>query len=484
MNRGNKPKRTFRPELECLETREVPALVVPALSSLPGANHTIYLDFDGHTTTGTAWNSYFNDAVIQNQAYDIDGNPSSFSSTELARIVEAFNRVAEDFIPFNVNVTTVDPGVEALRKTGSTDTQWGVRVVITKNTEGIGTGGGIAFVSSFNWNTDTPAFVYTTTGKTMGEAISHEVGHTLGLAHDGKGTMEYYQGHGSGETGWAPIMGNSYYRNVTQWDNGGYAGSNNAGTNANYGKGKDDLAVITTYNGFGYRSDDHGQSMTLATPLTVSGTSVSGKGIIEKNTDTDLFSFTTGGGFITIKVKPFTPGPNLDVRADIFDSTGRLVATSNPSTTLTASFSLNLPAGKYFLRIDGVGRPATSSTDPGYSGHGSLGRYTITGNIPAAATSSTQSEQTNQGGPQQPAFEPKWSASTPSPALKPKSYPLSPGVPGSKQDKKIVDMVFSSWAEDNQEESDILDDPFNLDNSFFTDLLKVNGYGKRIRFSK
>jgi serralysin len=45
--------------------------------------------------------------------------------------------------------------------------------------------------------------------KYTAEAISHEVGHTLGLSHDGRITPSegYYAGHGSGDTGWAPIMG-------------------------------------------------------------------------------------------------------------------------------------------------------------------------------------------------------------------------------------------------------------------------------------
>jgi hypothetical protein len=32
------------------------------LHSLPGANQVIYLDFNGHTTTGTSWNSTYNNA--------------------------------------------------------------------------------------------------------------------------------------------------------------------------------------------------------------------------------------------------------------------------------------------------------------------------------------------------------------------------------------------------------------------------------------
>jgi len=49
------------------------------LHSLPGVSKVIYLDFDGHTTSGTAWNG---GATIVSAPYTIDGD-SAFSPTEL-----------------------------------------------------------------------------------------------------------------------------------------------------------------------------------------------------------------------------------------------------------------------------------------------------------------------------------------------------------------------------------------------------------------
>ncbi len=84
------------------------------LHSLSGADHTIYLDFDGHETSGTIWNSSFNaGATITTPAYNFSGDASSFSDSELTRIQRIWARVAEDFAPFNVNVTTQDPGADA-----------------------------------------------------------------------------------------------------------------------------------------------------------------------------------------------------------------------------------------------------------------------------------------------------------------------------------------------------------------------------------
>jgi hypothetical protein len=63
------------------------------------------------------------------------------------------------------------------------------------------------------------------------------------------------------------------------------------------------------------------------------------------------------------------------------------VAVSNPIGALNASFSLSLPAGTYYLSIDGTGEGDPLVT--GYSDYGSLGYYSITGAIvPEPATMS------------------------------------------------------------------------------------------------
>jgi hypothetical protein len=66
---------------------------VPQLSSLPSAQATIFLDFDGHYVTSTIWNG---------------GNPINCAPSGMSddQITEIFNRVSEDYRPFNVNITT------------------------------------------------------------------------------------------------------------------------------------------------------------------------------------------------------------------------------------------------------------------------------------------------------------------------------------------------------------------------------------------
>jgi PKD repeat protein len=346
-----------------------------ALHSKPGASKVIYLDFDGHTTTGTSWNSAFTaGANIVTPPYSNDTTVSTaFSQAELDNIHSIWQRVAEDYAPFDVDVTTQDPGVEALRKTTSTDAQFGVRVCIGGSSyDWYGAGaGGVAYLNSFTWNSDTPCFVFTAqlgngSAKYTAEAVSHEAGHTFNLSHDGQvasGTtaaVGYYTGHAN----WAPIMGVGYYQEVSQWSKGDYPLANNL---------QDDTAIIAGITG--YRTDAHGDSIVNATPLT--GTSLSASGIIERRADADLFSFRTGAGPVSFSAVPAAPSPNLDLQLALYDGLGNLVTSANPAT-LNASLSTTLTQGTYYLAVDGVG---TGSPLTAYDDYGSLGQFSLTGSV-------------------------------------------------------------------------------------------------------
>ena len=379
------------------------------LHSLPGASQTIYLDFDGHVTEGTTWNSASGQASIASPAYSFEGDGESFSDNELARIQRIWQRVAEDFAPFEVNVTTEDPGAAALSKTSNADNQWGTRVVITEDWDNCGCGG-FAYVGSFNDSTDEPVFVFNAGEIGVSAATTHEVGHALGLSHDGTTDgVGYYNGHGSGEIGWGPIMGSGYYSNMTTWDAGDYYRANNS---------QDDWQIITTQNGFGFRNDDHGDTSAAATELDNLGTNnsdpalqdVGGFGVIELDSDTDWFRFQTDSGAInltidsyqqetfvhdgsgfqrTVESTPFNnQGSNLDVLATLYDSNLAVVATSNPSANLNALFAdLNVAAGTYYLAIDGVGvGDWTDSSPTGYDQSVSRGQYAIRGTIVGSQT--------------------------------------------------------------------------------------------------
>jgi serralysin len=181
------------------------------LQSLNTASKRIYLDFDGHTTEGTQW---VNGGKIVTPAYSLDDSPL-FSDLELTNIQEIWARVSEDFVPFEVDVTTQEPTLDDLRKVGVADTSWGIRVVIGRNTWG-SQGSGVAYRGSFNFDSDTPVFVFPeillNMNRLIADCVSHETGHSLGLRHDAlkpadPSSNTYYDGHGVGATSWSPIMG-------------------------------------------------------------------------------------------------------------------------------------------------------------------------------------------------------------------------------------------------------------------------------------
>lgn len=340
------------------------------LHSRPTSTKKIFLDFDGHTTSGTSWNSsYTSGASFTTPPFDQDGNTTSFSSAELTTIQRIWQRVVEDYSIYDVDVTTEDPGLEALRKSTSTDTAYGVRVCIGGSSyDWFKAGaGGVAYIGSFNWNSDTPCFVFPAqlgsgNEKYTAEAISHEVGHTLGLNHDGQTTgVEYYQGHGN----WAPIMGVGYYKDVVQFSKGEYPSANNL---------QDDLVVMQNY-GLTRRTDDVGDTIVNSTAL--SGTSVSATGLITTRTDADVFKFVTGAGTVNFATTSPSPSSNLDALLSIYDGLGNLV-TSADATGLNGALTATLAAGTYYLAIDGTapGDPLTA-----YNDYDSLGQYALTGTL-------------------------------------------------------------------------------------------------------
>jgi hypothetical protein len=372
------------------------------LHSRPGAPNTVFIDFDGHTISGTAWNGSI--SSYNALPYDLDGSSSTFNDTERGRIVDVWHRVSEDLAPFNIDVTTQDPG--------SYDRYTG-HILVTHTIDGAGNnmpsngGGGVAYVGVFgnsNYHTYySPALVYYnhlgSGGETyVAEASSHEFGHNLGLSHDGttSGTT-YYQGHGSGLVSWAPIMGNSYYNNVTQWSQGEYTGANQT---------QNDLSVID--GRLGYAGDDHGNSTASASALEVTGdgTVVSSnpeydphniltenKGIIGSASDVDVFSFVSGAGTINLTITPAWDafyrstsrrGANLDIDAELRNVGGSMVTSNDPSDNTSATINTVVSAGTYYLLVSGVGNAVTP-----YSEYDSLGQFFINGSIPPAAADNT-----------------------------------------------------------------------------------------------
>lgn len=336
------------------------AIATPRLSSFPGAEATIYFDFDGHTVNHPFWNG----------GMTLHCAPSGLTDDQ---ITEIFHRVSEDYRPFNINVTT--DSTEFL----NAPLNMRSRVIVTPTSGWYPGVGGVAFIGSFVWGDDTPGFVFSDRlqyfAKYIAECCTHESGHTVGLSHQSRydencNLLEpYSQGVGSGETGWAPVMGNSYYRNMTGWNEGPTP----------YGCAlvQDNLTIITTTNGFDYREDDYADVMNEGTtPLTESYFSRSG--IISTRADKDPFMYTTTrDGWFHFEAKPFglnnsNVGANLDIQVEIYNGDRELINVYNPAERMDVSIDTMLNIGTYYFVVSGAGNANTSD-------YGSLGSYTITG---------------------------------------------------------------------------------------------------------
>jgi hypothetical protein len=335
---------------------------VPLLSSYPSAQGVIFLDFDGHTVAGTSWN--YNGPIA-----------CGASGLNNSQITEVFNRVAEDYRPFNLNITTDSTQFLAAPVNKR------IRVILTVSSSWYGSAGGVAFVGSFAWGDDNPCFVFSAllnyNVKNISEAASHEAGHTLGLYHQASYDTncvylsDYSTGQGSGEIGWAPIMGVGYYRNFTLWNNG----PNSYGC-TNY---QNDLDIITSSaNGFGYRTDDHGNTFANSTFIGFSNNQFNATGVIENNTDQDMFRFTVPAvGRFQLDATPYNvgsgdAGSDLDMQVTLYDNSQALLNVYNPGSLLSSVIDTNLNAGTYYVKVEGKGNLYA----PAYA---SLGSYSLLG---------------------------------------------------------------------------------------------------------
>jgi hypothetical protein len=361
--------RTIIIVLSLISTMITNAQGVPLLSSYPSAQAVIFLDFDGHTVSGTSWN--YNGPIV-----------CEASGLNNSQITEVFDRVSEDYRPFNINITTDSTKFLAAPANRRT------RVILTVSSSWYGAAGGVAFVGSFSWGDNNPCFVFSQllnyNVKNISEAASHEAGHTLGLYHQSSydsncnKLSDYYAGQGSGEIGWAPIMGVGYYQNFTLWNNG----PNSYGCTSY----QSDLDIITSAtNGFSFRTDDHNNTFAGATMASFSNEQFNLSGVIEQNTDQDMFTFTVpANGRFQLDAVPYNvgsghAGSDLDMQVTLYNASQTMLNIFNPGTLLSSVIDTTLNAGVYYLKVEGKGNIYA----PAYA---SLGSYSLQAHATAGTT--------------------------------------------------------------------------------------------------
>lgn len=176
----------------------------PALNAYPlyhsrsGAKQVIYLDFTGYVddyygNVSAAQVAFENTALTHIQTAPFEYNAYFGDSKQpyptASAIYDIWRMVAEDFAAFDVDVTTEAPTYDALVKSSEADMEYGKRVVIgyatgTSKAWYVG-GGAFSGGGSFGFQHDRPVYIFSVQSRqNIAAQVTHEVSHTLGLAHD------------------------------------------------------------------------------------------------------------------------------------------------------------------------------------------------------------------------------------------------------------------------------------------------------------
>lgn len=275
--------------------------------------------------------------------------PPNLTTDQKNTIIEL---VKDDFSPFNILFTTEQEVYDAYPMANKQV------CIVTTHPFVIGFGSGTLGVSPFfgiNLRiNNNPCFVFASMfGNFLSEiasTISHEVGHTMGLAHQSLYNQncnfitDYHLGFGSGPLSFVPLMGAdfSFTKRIANW----FAQSC---IHPIYGGPQNDFVFLN--NEVELREDDFpnesgGGSIVLANEIT---------GVLEQAGDVD---------FIRINFR--NPGPvtitseNIDIKASLYLPNGQLITEyENPDDTHVTIPSAN---GLKYLKIEAVSNVNMQST--------------------------------------------------------------------------------------------------------------------------
>jgi hypothetical protein len=354
-----------------------PLEITETLHSNPNAKISIWVSLRGDTTS-TSSNLPL---------------ASTASPDDQAKLQHIWQRLAENFAPFDVDVTTEKPSDADLQRSGPDDNRYGYQVIIDRST----TPGenypryleGLVYLNSFDdldpqrriitlkWPDSYPSSSYTP--DMAAHMIAHMLGHSLGLRDEDFGGATIYSaagsyaGHRSPIGSWAPIMGRPGNARRTHFSRGEFPGALNQ---------TDSIARIAEI--LPLRSDDAGDTIQTATKLpmqqSLSGSTAKGSvtGIIGKQADIDVYAIDatkrviraelgspwqlTSGGASSNIVPDLTL---LDEKGDVLErGSGRGL-----------DFTVPRP-GRYYLQVRSTGIDSDYSR-VGFSDYGSLGHYTL-----------------------------------------------------------------------------------------------------------
>ena len=340
---------------------------LPLLSSRPTSKKTILLDFDGCTITKTWWNTGRAPTIVT-LPFDPAKDGVKFNAIEQEYVYGIWRAVAEDYAVFDVDVTTIDRGIDRIIKNFPGDEQVGTRLCIGGSSLDWykKSAAGVSYLNTFGLAVDTPGFVFASSlenrPKWIWESASHEVGHTLGLSHDGDNKGPLYYGYDIDN--WAPIMGVAHSREWSTFDRGTYAYASNP---------EDDFAVIGKY--LKQIPDTEGNSQATATLLK---SNVPVSGILNIGDNADVFKINAVKG-TRVEIRANTVSPwqtynqaNLDLTLMISNINLGLIS---PKDSFSASAVFVAPVtGIYYVT---VGRTEmVTKYGPNHS-YGSVGTYTL-----------------------------------------------------------------------------------------------------------